>query len=83
MKKNSVKHLTKQFLNQHSHFSVVWKYLGDSQKNKVLQIIAEGKGIAPNEKIVDLNSMFLTPENFFLLFKKQILQRFEAKSSER
>ena len=69
MKKNSVKHLTKQFLNQHSYFSVVWKYLGDSQKNKVLQIIAEGKGIAPNEKIVDMNSMLLTPEKFFFIQK--------------
>ena len=28
--KNSVKHLTKQFFNQHSYFSEAWKYLGDS-----------------------------------------------------
>ena len=41
--KNSIKHLTKQFFNQHSNFSEVWKYLGDSQKNKILEIIAEGK----------------------------------------
>ena len=25
-KKNSVKHLTKQFFNQHSYFSEVWKF---------------------------------------------------------
>ena len=61
--KNSVKHLTKQFFNQHSYFSEVWKYLGYSQKNKIIEIIAEGKGIIPYEKIVDINSMFLTPEN--------------------
>ena len=61
--KNSVKQLTKQFFNRQPYFSEVWKYLGDSQKNKVLEIIAEGKGIIPYEKIVDMNSMFLTPEN--------------------
>ena len=58
-KKNSVKQLTKQFFNKHSYFAEVWKYLGNSQKNK----ISEGKGIIPYGRIVDMNSMFLTPEN--------------------
>ena len=62
---NSVKQLTKQFFNQHLYlyFSEVWKNLRDSQKNKTLEIIAEDKGILPYEKKVDMNSMFLTPEN--------------------
>ena len=51
------------FFNQHSYFSEVWKYLGESQKNKILEIIAEGKGIILYEKIVGMNSMFLTPGN--------------------
>ena len=51
---NSIKHLTKQFFNQHSYFSEVWKYLGNPPKNKILEIIAEGKGIISNEKIVDM-----------------------------
>ena len=34
-----------------------------SAKNKILEIIAEGKGIIPFGKIVDMNSMILTPEN--------------------
>ena len=45
--KNSVKYLTEQFFNQHIYFSEVWKYLTDSQKNKILDIIAEGKGLIP------------------------------------
>ena len=45
--KNSVKHLTIQFFNQHHYFSEIWKYLGDAQKNKILDIISEGKGIIP------------------------------------
>ena len=64
--KNLVKQLTKQFFNQHLYFSEVWKYVGDSQKNKTLEIIAKDKGIIPYEKIVDMNSMFLTPENDLL-----------------
>ena len=54
--KISIKHLTKQFVIQ-------IKYLSDAQQNKILQIITEGKGIVPYEKIVDMNSMFLTSEN--------------------
>ena len=61
--KNSVKQLTRQFFNQHSYFSEVSKYLGDFQKKKILEIIAEGKGIILYKKLVDMNSMFLTPEN--------------------
>ena len=61
--KNSLKRLAKQFFNQHSYFSEVWKYLRNLQKNMILEIIAEGKGIIPYEKIVDMNSMFSTPEN--------------------
>ena len=62
-KKNSEKYLTKQFFNQRYHFSKIWKYLGDAQKNKILDIISEGKKIIPYGKLVDMNSMFLTPEN--------------------
>ena len=53
-----MKHLTKQFFNQRSYFSEVLKHQSDSQKNKILEIIAESKGIIPYGKIVDMNSMF-------------------------
>ena len=38
-----------QFFNQHHYFSDIWEYLGDAQKNKILDIISEGKGIIPYE----------------------------------
>ena len=38
-----------KFFNQHHYFSDIWKYLGDAQKNKILDIISEGKGIIPYE----------------------------------
>ena len=41
----------------------MWSFLGESQKCKILDITAEGNGIIPYEKIVDMNSMFLVPEN--------------------
>ena len=55
--------VTKQFLRQHDYFSEVWKYLGPSQKEKTIGIIADGKGLIPYEKIVDQYSFFITPKN--------------------
>ena len=59
--------------NQLTYFSEVWKYLSDQQKNKSLDIIAEGKEIIPYEKIADMNSMFLMLENNVFFPKKRIL----------
>ena len=78
--KISVKQLTKKFFNQHPYFFEVWKYLGNSQKNKVLEIIAEGKGIIPYENIVDLNSMFLTPENDVFFEKSEFYSNLKEKT---
>ena len=33
------------------------------KKKKKIDIFSEGKGFIPYEKVVDMNSMFLTPEN--------------------
>ena len=57
--------------NQLTYFSEVWKYLSDQQKNKSLDIIAEGKEIIPYEKIADTNSMFLMLENNLFFSKKE------------
>ena len=61
--KDFIKQLAIQFFRGHYYFSNIWRYLGESQKCKILDIIAEGKGIIPYEKIVDMISMFLVPEN--------------------
>ena len=78
--KNSEKYLTKQFFNQRYYFSKIWKYLGDAQKNKILDIISESKEIIPYEKIVDMNLMFLTPENSVFSEKTEFCS--DLKSSE-
>ena len=59
--KNSVKQLTKQFLSFHHYFHGVWFFFGTEQKRRVLDIIADEKGIITYGKIVDMKS--LTPEN--------------------
>ena len=61
--KSAVKKVTEQFLKQHDYFSEIWRYLGPSQKDTILNIIADDKGIIPYEKIVDMNSFFIVPEN--------------------
>ena len=68
--KIEVKKVAEQFFNQRNYFSGVWRYLSPQQKEKLLNIIAEGKGIFPYEKIVDANSMFITPENNVFFEKK-------------
>ena len=50
-------------------FLDVWKYLGLLQKEKILNIIADGKGIIPYEKLLDEDSMSFNPENDIFLEK--------------
>ena len=45
--KDFIKQLAIQFFRGHNYFSNIWRYLGESQKCKILDIIAEGKGIIP------------------------------------
>ena len=56
--KRAVKTLTEQVFNQHYYFSEIWSYLGNYQKNKVLKIVSEGKGIILYELIAGMNSFF-------------------------
>ena len=63
--KNAVKNLTEKFLNEHYYFCTVWSYLSLKKKDKILEIISEGKGIIPYEIIVDMELFFIKPENKF------------------
>ena len=69
--KLAVKKATEQFLRQHNYFSEFWKYLGPQQKEKILNIVVDGKSIIPYEKIVDVNSLILTPENGMFFGKSE------------
>ena len=63
--KIAVRNLTIQFLESHSHFSNIWKYLSDHQQEHILDIISGGKGIIPYEMIVNAESLQIMPENEF------------------
>ena len=52
--KNAVKKLTENFLNQHYYLCTIWPYLSIQKKDKILEIISEGKEIIPYEIIVDM-----------------------------
>ena len=63
--KTAVKNLTEKFLKCHYYFSTVWPYLPVNKKNKILEIIAEGKGVIPYEIIVNIESFFIKPDKEF------------------
>ena len=72
--KLAVKKATEQFLRQHNYFSEFWKYLGPQQKEKILN-----KGTIPYEKIVDVNSLILTPENGMFFEKSEFYSDIKQK----
>ena len=64
--KKMIKKLTAQFISRYSHFGPVWQNLNIVVKENILDIVADGKGIIPYEKIVDMNSLDIVPERNFL-----------------
>ena len=54
----AIRKLTEQFFNQHCYFSRIWPYLNPKNKQKVLEIVSEGKGVIPYELIIDMDSFF-------------------------
>ena len=63
--KIAVKSLAEKFLNEHYYFSTVWAYLSSGKKNRILEIISQGKGVIPYEIIVDMESFFIKPDKDF------------------
>ena len=52
-------------MNEHLYFPTIWPYLSLKTKEKILEIISEGKEIMPYEIIVDMESFSIKPENDF------------------
>ena len=63
--KKAVKNIAVKILNSHYYFSNIWADLPPYKKEKILTIIAEGKGIIPYEIIVDMESFFIKPGRVF------------------
>ena len=69
--KQKLKMLTLQFIIRHDYLGLVWKILREDQKEKILEIITGGKGLFPSEKITNINSSDLKPENGISFDKKK------------
>ena len=67
--KKLIKKITKQFLLLHDYFSNVWQMLELKIKEKILEIISDGKGIILYEKRTNTISLYTAPENG-IFFKK-------------
>ena len=52
-------------MNEHLYFSTVWPFLSFKNKEEILEIMSEGKGIISYEVIVDMELFFIKPENDF------------------
>ena len=48
---------------QYEHFKVVWQCLNEEIQDKVLDLIAQGKGVIPNENINTFDSLDSVLEN--------------------
>ena len=78
--KLAIKKVAEPFIMSRYYFSETWKYLGSIQKENILNIMADGKGIKPYEKIVDLNSFSLTPEEGIFFEKCEFYSDLKQKS---
>ena len=63
--KNNIRKNTQQFLEKHNYFNQVWNTLKPEDKEKILNLVAERKGVMPYEKVVNANSLLCKPEQDF------------------
>ena len=63
--KGAVKALTKNILLQPHYFSTVWPFIASNIQNKILNILAKGKGVILYKIVVDMDSFSLKPGKEF------------------
>ena len=63
--KQNIKTAAEEFIKKHIYFGQVWPTLEKKDREKILEMIAEGKGVMPNEKISTINSLLSKPEKDF------------------
>ena len=68
--KVNIENTVVKFLEKHSYFSKEWYKLNQATKNKIVNIISKGKGAIPYEKIIDINSLDIKPENDFFEYSE-------------
>ena len=69
--KDKIRKLAIQFLETHDYFSSVWRNLTFEQREKILEIIVSGKGVIPYEKIENIHSLSIKPEDGIFFMKDE------------
>ena len=64
-RKNSRERVNNKFLNSALLFFYCLALFEFSKKEKILEIVSEGKGVIPYEMIIDMQSFFITLEKDF------------------
>ena len=63
IEKSRLEKLVIQFLTTHDYFSKVGRELTFNKRNVFLELIVNGKGVIPYEKIGSIDSLKITPED--------------------
>ena len=79
--KSNIKKNTQQFMENHSYFNHVWKSLKLEDKDKILDLIAEGKSVMPYEKVLNASSLLTKPEEDFFSHTEFYSSRKQSKVS--
>ena len=80
VEKKRVEKLIVQFLNMHDYFSTVWSSLTRKQTEAVLEIIVNGKGVIPYEKINSIDSLGITPEDGIFFSKDELFSTLKGQA---
>ena len=63
--KENIRKSVLKFLDEHQYFNQIWPSVEKSDQEKILNIIESGKGVMPYEKIINIESLQLIPQNEF------------------
>ena len=80
IEKERVGKLTVRFLTTHDYFSKVWGELTQNQKNILFEIIVNGKGVIPSEKIESIDSLEIAPEDGIFFSKDKFFSTLKGKA---
>ena len=83
IEKECVEKLTVQFLTTHDNFSKVWGELTQNQRNILLEIIVNGIGVIPYEKIESVDSLEITPEDGIFFSKDEFFSTLKGKAVDK
>ena len=80
----SVKNAVTDFLTDHNYFGKIWPFVDNDKKEKLLDMIASGKGVMPYEKVKNMNNLlealekdFYDHTEFFSTLKQQNVTKTE------